>query len=102
MLIGLVTLSVSAYPAVLIPPFSRRASNACCALSPALVERYRRPLTGHGFCTHPASHTAVGGHLSLGSSRQRHRAEFRSPVPENLPAWSTPRAHPRLARPGVA
>ena len=32
----------------------------------------------------------------------RHRAEFRHTLSQTLPAWSTPRSHPRLVGPGVA
>ena len=37
--LGLVPLSVSSYPAALVPLRSRRAYDALCALSPALVGR---------------------------------------------------------------
>jgi hypothetical protein len=45
--LGLVKLIVSSYPAVLVPPFYRRAGDACCSLSSTLVERYRSPPAGH-------------------------------------------------------
>src|SRR5262245_41833112 len=73
--LGLVQLIVSLYPRAIVPPSDRRASDA------------------YGYYLQQW----LGGYLSLGSLRQRYRAQLRHPVSTTIAPWPSVHAHPRFA-----